>query len=440
MARAGLPADGVEDVRKLHASVQAQYLEALALYQPQVLESMRLVDERVRGKDRILTEKIDLIVNTLQIYADSEAERLAGLSVAESRRAMTALAVAVAVLVLLAAGLGWLIVRGLRRELGGEPAYAKQVASAIAGGDLAMPVRTAPGDSSSLLAAMGRMQQDLRGTVGEVVHGARTVSDTSAQIALAHQDLSQRTEQQASTLEETASAMEELASTVSQNADNARHAARLAAEAAAVAARGGGVVKQAVGTMEGITASSRKIADIIGVIDGIAFQTNILALNAAVEAARAGEQGRGFAVVAAEVRTLAQRSAGAAREIKALIEESVGKVDAGSAQVTQAGTTMEEIVAAVERVSTLIAEIAAASDEQRSGLEQVNTAVAQMDRVVQQNASMVEEATAATDTMKGQAAALVELMSRFRVEVHAWPQASTAPELANEPLSLIAAA
>jgi methyl-accepting chemotaxis protein len=371
---------------------------------------------RVRGKDRQLNDKLDGIVNVLQIYADTEAERMVDESVAQSRKALTVLAGAVVLLVSLAFVLGFLIVRALRKELGGEPAYAKEVASRIAAGDLATHVRTAAQDQGSLLAAMKRMQEDLRRVVADVLRGARTVSGTSAGIARANEELSHRTEQQASTLEETASAMEELASTVSQNADNARNAALLAAGASEVAARGGSVVQQVVTTMAGITESSRRISDIIGVIDGIAFQTNILALNAAVEAARAGDQGRGFAVVAAEVRNLAQRSAAAAKEIKQLIGDSVGKVSAGSAQVTSAGRTMEEIVSSFGKVRELIAGIAAASEEQRTGLEQVSAAVTQMERVVQQNASMVEDASLATAAMKDQAAALVQTVARFHLD------------------------
>ena len=322
------------------------------------------------------------------------------------------------------------IIRGLSTQLGGEPTYAKGVAIRIAEGDLASEVQVKDGDTTSLLWAMNKMRDNLRMLVGEVVGGAHTVSDTSAQIAQGNLDLSQRTEEQASTLEETASSMEELTSTVTQNAQNARQASQLALGASEVARKGGNVVGQVVSTMTGIAESSRKIADIIGVIDGIAFQTNILALNAAVEAARAGEQGRGFAVVAAEVRSLAQRSAAAAKEIKGLIGDSVSKVDAGTKLVDAAGRTMEEIVASVKQVSDLIAEIAAASQEQSSGIEQVSTAVTQMDQVVQQNASLVEEATAATESMKEQATSLLQMVSRFHLgaerEMSSRPHEATA--------------
>jgi methyl-accepting chemotaxis protein len=287
----------------------------------------------------------------------------------------------------------------------------------VARGDLVSDLRVAGRDETSqLLQAMADMQHDLRSLVGEVAAGAHAVADTSVQIAQGNLDLSQRTEEQASTLEETASSLEELTSTVTQSAQNARNASERAVNASNVARRGGEVVGQVVSTMNSITESSRKIADIIGVIDGIAFQTNILALNAAVEAARAGEQGRGFAVVAAEVRSLAQRSATAAMEIKALIGDSVDKVQAGAQLVDTAGRTMEEIVASVKDVSDLLTEIAAATQEQSNGIGQVNTAVAQMDHVVQQNASLVEESAAATESMKQQAATLLQLVSRFQVE------------------------
>jgi methyl-accepting chemotaxis protein len=293
---------------------------------------------------------------------------------------------------------------------------AINAADRIAGGDLTGDIRVQTSDETGqLLQALATMLQNLRELVGQVSGGAHTVADTSAQIAQGNLDLSQRTEEQASTLEETASSMEELTSTVTQNADNARQASQLAVNASEVARKGGAVVGQVVSTMTGISDSSKKIADIIGVIDGIAFQTNILALNAAVEAARAGEQGRGFAVVAAEVRSLAQRSAAAAKEIKELIGDSVGKVDAGTKLVDAAGKTMQEIVGSVKQVSDLIAEIAAASQEQSTGIGQVNTAITQMDQVVQQNASLVEEATAATESMKDQARTLLQTVARFNL-------------------------
>ncbi|MBC5784442.1 Tar ligand binding domain-containing protein [Ramlibacter sp. USB13] len=415
MNRAGLPSDGVEDARRLHGSIVAQYLEALKLFDPEKVETLRLVDDRVRGKDRQLEDKIEMLVNALQIYADSEATRVLDLTAAESRQALFVLAGASGGLALLAAVLGFVIIRQLRRALGGEPGYAKEIASRIAGGDLATEVHVDKGDNDSVIAAIRRMQEDLRLVVADVADGARGVADASAQIAQGNQDLSRRTEQQASTLEETASAMEELAANVTHNAEAAREASRLAAAAAEVAGKGGEVVDSVVRTMGGISTSSQRIGDIIGVIDGIAFQTNILALNAAVEAARAGEQGRGFAVVAAEVRTLAQRSADAAKEIKALIGASVRQVEDGSALVAAAGKTMGEIVGSVQRVSSLIAGIAAASQQQNTGLQQVSSAVGQLELVVQQNASMVEEAAAATGSMREQADALVEAIARFRL-------------------------
>jgi methyl-accepting chemotaxis protein len=318
--------------------------------------------------------------------------------------------VAAAILVALIGGL--LIARSITRPL----AQAVSVAEQVGAGDLSVQVQvTGRDETAQLLRALVAMAQNLRKLVGEVAIGAHTVADTSAQIARGNLDLSQRTEEQASTLEETASSMEELTSTVSQNAENARQASQLAVGASEVARKGGEVVSQVVSTMNGISESSKKISDIIGVIDGIAFQTNILALNAAVEAARAGEQGRGFAVVAAEVRNLAQRSAAAAKEIKSLIGDSVDKVGAGSKLVDAAGNTMQEIVGSVKKVSDLIAEIAAASREQSSGIEQVNTAVSQMEHVVQQNASLVEEATAATESMKAQAGSLLQTVARFRL-------------------------
>lgn len=309
-----------------------------------------------------------------------------------------------------------LITRSLVKQLGGEPAYAAQVADQIAAGNLTTEVVLKPNDRSSLLYAMRQMRDNLSGIVGQVRVGTDTIATASSQIASGNLDLSSRTEQQASSLEETASSMEELTSTVKQNADNARQANALAESASEVAVRGGSVVSQVVTTMGSINESAKKIVDIIGVIDGIAFQTNILALNAAVEAARAGEQGRGFAVVAAEVRNLAQRSAAAAKEIKTLIGDSVDKVDTGSKLVDQAGHTMEEIVASVKRVTDIMGEIMAASQEQTAGIEQINQAIAQMDEVTQQNAALVEEAAAAAQSLQDQAGNLSQVVSVFQVE------------------------
>jgi len=263
--------------------------------------------------------------------------------------------------------------------------------------------------------ALQDMNASLGGIVGEVRDTTDMITTASKEIAAGNSELSQRTEQQASSLEETASSMEELTSTVKQNAENAKHANQLAATASDIAVKGGQAVGDVVQTMASISTSSKKIVDIISVIEGIAFQTNILALNAAVEAARAGEQGRGFAVVASEVRNLAQRSAAAAKEIKTLIGDSVDKVDAGSKQVDQAGATMSEIVTAVKRVTDIMAEIAAASDEQSTGIEQVNQAIIQMDEVTQQNAALVEEAAAAAESMQEQANNLFAAVSVFKV-------------------------
>jgi methyl-accepting chemotaxis protein len=326
-----------------------------------------------------------------------------------------------------AVAVNWFCRNWIRQANVGPLRMALRMVQKVAAGDLtATPEGMDQFHTRRLAEAMDNMTGSLRTLVTEVVHGAQTVAETSAQIAQGNLDLSQRTEEQASTLEETASSMEELTSTVAQNAENAREASQLAVAASDVARKGGQVVGQVVSTMTGISDSSRRIGDIIGVIDGIAFQTNILALNAAVEAARAGEQGRGFAVVAAEVRNLAQRSAAAAKEIKGLIGDSVDRVEAGTKLVDNAGKTMAEIVTSVKKVSDLIAEIAAASQEQSSGIGQINTAVAQMEQVVQQNATLVEEASAATESMKDQAAALLQAVARFKL-VDDEPQGEETP-------------
>jgi len=307
------------------------------------------------------------------------------------------------------------VARSVLKQLGGEPAYAVSVMSRIAEGDLTVDVQTQTNDNGSMLYAVKDMVVKLTRIVTEVRSNSESITTASQEISQGNTDLSQRTEEQASSLEETASSMEELTSTVRQNADSAKQANQLAANASDVAVKGGKVVGEVVDTMASISASSRKIMDIIGVIEGIAFQTNILALNAAVEAARAGEQGRGFAVVAGEVRNLAQRSAAAAKEITTLIEASVDKVEIGTKQVDQAGATMTEIVEAVKRVTDIMSEISAASIEQSAGIEQVNQAITQMDEVTQQNAALVEEAAAAAESMQEQSEILMHAVSIFKL-------------------------
>jgi len=310
----------------------------------------------------------------------------------------------------------WFISRGLLRQLGGQPGYAADIVRSIADGNLGVLIETAPGDRSSLLFAMQGMRDSLVAIVAQVRNGTLTIANASSEIAAGNQDLSHRTENQADTLKDTAASMDELTGTVRQNAENARQANALAESASNVALKGGAVVGQVVETMASINASSKQIVDIIGVIDGIAFQTNILALNAAVEAARAGEQGRGFAVVATEVRNLAQRSAAAAREIKTLIGSSVERVDAGARLVDEAGSTMEEIVSSVKRVTAIMAEISLASAEQSAGIEQVNSAIGRMDEATRQNATLVEQASAAAASLNDEAATLAEVVSVFNME------------------------
>lgn len=352
----------------------------------------------------VLVKKTQAQMNEATLLSEERAATARGLTMA-----LSAIALILSVLI------AWQIKNLLLKQLGGEPAYAADIANKISRGDLAVDVAIQAGDDASLLFAIKTMRDSLARIVGEVRSGTDTIATASSQIASGNLDLSSRTEEQASALEETASSMEELTSTVKQSADNARQANSLAMSASEVASKGGDVIAHVVETMGAINASSKKISDIIGVIDGIAFQTNILALNAAVEAARAGEQGRGFAVVASEVRNLAQRSAAAAKEIKTLIGDSVEKVDAGGKLVDQAGATMNEIVDSVRRVTDIMGEIMSAAQEQTQGIEQINEAISQMDQVTQQNAALVEEAAAASQSMQEESAKLATTVSVFNL-------------------------
>ena len=337
-------------------------------------------------------------------------------SIATSHRAQRLIIILGVVALAIGLTAAFVITRRLLQQLGGEPDYATAISGEIASGNLAVTISTNTSNHSSLLFAMSEMRDGLSKIVNEVRAGTQSIEEAAIQIASGNQDLSSRTQEEAASLEETASSMEELASAVKQNADHAREANTLAIAASEVADRGGSVVSEVVETMNSIHDSAKRIVDIISVIDGIAFQTNILALNAAVEAARAGEQGRGFAVVASEVRSLAQRSANAAREIKELIGDSVHKVDKGTSLVRQAGETMHEVVQSIRRVTGIVSEIASASAEQTTGIDQINQALMRVDDITQQNAALVEQAAAASEALQQQAQRLATAVQVFRTE------------------------
>ena len=398
----------VSEARAKYQVQQSKFMELVAGGKSDDAKALLLVGE-LQGAQQSYSSAMDGMIKFLDGHMDDSAIE-AHAAVASSKQAVgLAATVALALAVLMAL---W-IIRAITLPIN----LAVKVARAVADGDLALHFDSAgTNETAQLLRALSDMQGSLAKVVGRVFQGSEGVATASAQIAQGTNDLSSRTEEQASALEQTAASMEQLTATVKQNSDSARQANQLAMNASTVAARGGEVVAQVVDTMKGINESSRRISDIISVIDGIAFQTNILALNAAVEAARAGEQGRGFAVVATEVRSLAGRSADAAKEIKTLITASVERVEHGTALVDQAGVTMTEVVGSIRRVTDLMGEISAASSEQSAGVSQVGEAVVQMDQVTQQNAALVEEMAAAAGSLESQAQELVKTVSVFKLD------------------------
>jgi methyl-accepting chemotaxis protein len=409
------------DKRKVYVSSRDAITKAKA--EGQIEEANRILEQTFVPGAKVYLDLIQELLDEQRSSIDATARDINSIYEASWQ-----LLVALGVLVLIVGvACAWWLTLGITRPL----SKAVQVARTVTSGDLTSHIEVNSKDETGqLLQALKDMNDSLVRVVSEVRTGTDTIATASKEITSGNLDLSSRTEQQAGSLEETASSMEELTSTVKQNADNARQANQLAVSASDVAVKGGNVVSQVVQTMGSINASSQKIVDIISVIDGIAFQTNILALNAAVEAARAGEQGRGFAVVASEVRNLAQRSAAAAKEIKTLIDDSVEKVDAGSKLVGEAGATMTEIVDSVKRVTDIMGEIMSASQEQSSGIEQVNQAIGQMDQVTQQNAALVEEATAAAQSLQDQAGKLEEVVSVFKLSGMQAARAVATPNVA----------
>jgi len=412
LAAQGAPTDKIGDAQASLRDLNERYRAALKAYDAADPDSYKTLDAPVRGLDRIPTKKIDDIVDGIQAYAKTTIAALRKDREAAEQAARGKAIATFAVALLVAGG----VTVWLARSITGPIRHAVKVARTVADGDLTHPIAVDRKDEiGMLLDALRHMQDSLAGIVARVRGGTDTISVATTEIAQGNQDLAARTEEQASTVEETAASMDQLTSMVRSSRDSAERARRMADEASGVATRGGAAVAQVVSTMGEIDSASHRIVDIIGVIDGIAFQTNILALNAAVEAARAGEQGRGFAVVASEVRNLAQRSAAAAKEIKGLIGDSVDKVQAGTRLVGEAGGTMQDVVDSVQRVAGIIAEITATAVHQSDGISQVNDAMGQMDAVVQQNSALVEQAAAAADALQQQAQELAEAVGVFRL-------------------------